>query len=55
MSGLELQSPIQKQNVRNGNQSPPERAVICCSHRSKAKKDSCVKPFEILPKAKYAE
>lgn len=52
-----LQSPIQMQNVRNGNQSPSERALICRGHRSKVKKDyqECIKPLEIFPKAKYTE
>lgn len=53
----ELQSLIQIQNVRNGNQSPSERALICRGHRSKVKKEyqECIKPFEIFPKAKYTE
>lgn len=53
----ELQSFIQTQNVRNGNQSPSERALICRGHRSKAKKEyqERIRPFEIFPKAKYAQ
>lgn len=60
MSALELQPPVQRHDIQKKTTSVMvtvkcvRGSVLSVRHRSEARKESRIKPFEILPKAKRA-